>query len=153
MFATTEHYQPFGSENVTIMVRRVATEPLPIPETHASELITGMWGLEALGETTLSASTGDNRPNLNLLPGGDANGFAGCNQFRTQYQVSTEGTEAKLNFSPVAASRKMCEQTMALEGAMLAALNATQKYRLSESTLTLMDGDGKEVARFLRLNE
>lgn len=76
-----------------------------------------------------------------------ASGFAGCNRWFGQYARDGEG----LAFSGVGATRMACEQPMmTIESNFLAVLERTQSARVEGDMLILLDGEGGELARFLR---
>jgi heat shock protein HslJ len=80
---------------------------------------------------------------LMLAEDGKTNGFAGCNQFAGTYTLAAD----QLTFSPLAATRKFCGETMNLEQQYLSALASTRTYRQTANSLELI-GDNGTVARF-----
>jgi heat shock protein HslJ len=76
-------------------------------------------------------------------------GSAGCNNYNGSYQT----TGRKIDFGPLAATRKMCAQplgTMEQEAAYLAALDATAEYDLKGNTLEMKDEQGEVILGFVR---
>ena len=79
-------------------------------------------------------------------PDGDLTGFAGCNDYNASYVTSGRD---KIEFGPVASTRKFCDQP---EGAMdqetqyLAALSTAATYRIDGAKLELRTADGAIAA-------
>ncbi len=74
-----------------------------------------------------------------------AGGFAGCNNFRAEYEAA-DGT---LSFGKVATTLKACEDAvMTFEQSYLEALGNVAGYALGAGTLTLTDSAGAEVLAF-----
>jgi heat shock protein HslJ len=74
-------------------------------------------------------------------------GNASCNNFSGNYQ--TNGS--KIEFGPMAATRKMCAQPLGImeqEDAYLAALGSTAEYNLRGNTLELKDDQGDVILIF-----
>ena len=99
------------------------------------------WALIELDNQPLPAVS--QAPTLVLAEDGKANGFAGCNQFAGTYTLAA----GQLTFSPLAATRMFCGETMNLEQQYLSALGSTRTYRQTADSLELV-GDNGTVARF-----
>jgi heat shock protein HslJ len=102
------------------------------------------WLLKELeGKPLLDAAQdGPDRPFLMLsVTDHRAAGSTGCNQFTGNYE--REGS--KLKFLPLAATRRFCEATAAVEQGFLRALAATDAYRVTGTKLELIGG-GKVLA-------
>ena len=99
------------------------------------------WALIELDNQPLPALS--QAPTLALAEDGKANGFAGCNQFSGTYTLAA----GQLTFSPLAATRMFCGETMDLEQQYLSALGSTRTYRQTANSLELV-GDKGTVARF-----
>lgn len=74
-------------------------------------------------------------------------GYAGCNRIAGRYELSGE----QLRFSQIASTRMACPE-MAVEDALLKALEATVRWRISGDELELRGSDGAAVARFKARN-
>jgi heat shock protein HslJ len=76
--------------------------------------------------------------------GGEATGSGGCNDFNGPY--TEDG--GSLTIGPLAATLRACTDPALeeQEAAFFAALDATQQFSLTESELTLQDGEGGELA-------
>jgi heat shock protein HslJ len=87
-----------------------------------------------------------------LFQANQVTGIAGCNNFNATYQT----TRNKLSFGPVATTRKVCNTPLGImqqENAFLAALDSTVSYKLSRSSLDLIDSRGNTLLTFRRTNE
>ena len=76
-------------------------------------------------------------------------GNASCNNYSGTYQA----TGNKIEFGPLAATRKMCAQPLGImeqEDAYLAALGSTAEYNLRGNTLELKDDQGDLMLVFVR---
>jgi heat shock protein HslJ len=99
------------------------------------------WSLVTLNGTAV-ATTG-RKPTLLLGNDNRASGFAGCNQFSGAYSLGSDS----LKFSNMAMTRMFCADTADLEQGYVAALESIRAYRVSETTLELLD-DQRVVAVF-----
>lgn len=103
------------------------------------------WKLVELNGGAVATVPGQQEPHLRLesvLRRVTVSG--GCNSLGGGYQVS----QGNLSFTPLAGTRKACpEAVMAMEGALLKALEATTTFRLFNEALELY-GQGKRLARF-----
>jgi heat shock protein HslJ len=70
-------------------------------------------------------------------------GYAGCNRIAGRYELSG----AQLRFSQIASTRMACPE-MAVEDALLKALEATVRWSITGDDLDLLGQDGATVARF-----
>ena len=111
---------------------RPAVDPRPILDvTWTAEQVGGL--AVTPDESTLSIAS-DMR----------AGGRGGCNSYFTQAQISND----RLAFSPVAATRMACGETvMAREAVFFDGLNATRFWRLAGDRLELLDAGGKLLMR------
>jgi len=74
-----------------------------------------------------------------------ASGFAGCNT----WSATITGDDHALRFGQAATTRIMCPpSSMQTERNFLPVLEHTRSYVLRRTELTLLDGDGIEIARF-----
>jgi len=76
-------------------------------------------------------------------------GNASCNNYTGTYQTSG----SKIEFGPLAATRKLCAQPLGImeqENAYLAALEATAAYDLKSNRLELKDEQGEVILVFNR---
>lgn len=112
-----------------------------------------MWLLVDLGGTPPAAPEGDdardsrNRPRLKFdAQAKRVTGATGLNSFNGPYESS--GGDA-LKFGMLATTRRAGEpELMTQEAAFVNALDSTAAARVTKSTLRLLDGAGKELARF-----
>lgn len=111
---------------------RPAIDPKPILDRN--------WTAEEIGG--LAVTPDDST--LSIASDMRAGGRGGCNSYFTQAQISND----RLAFSPVAATRMACSETvMAREAVFFDALNATRFWRLSGEKLELLDAGGKILMR------
>lgn len=108
------------------------------PSAPADGLDGTSWAVSAIGGTPASGAT-------LVFTHGMAGGFAGCNNFRAQYQTG-DGT---LAFGPAATTMKMCDEAvMTFEQSYLTALGTVAGYTLGDGTLSLTDASGAEALAF-----
>jgi heat shock protein HslJ len=108
------------------------------PAASAAPLEGTQWRLvEIGGQPSPSGADSARHPGFTLLAEGrKVQGSAGCNRMMGTY----ERDGAKLKFGPMATTRMACP-AMATETAFLKAMNATTRYELSGTSLTLFGGD------------
>ncbi len=70
---------------------------------------------------------------------GEVQGYGGCNRFFGGYRL--EG--GRITFSPIASTRRYCEETMAVEDAFFMALGKVTRLEVSGDGLTLLSEDGR----------
>ena len=111
------------------------------PAASAAPLEGTEWVLSDLGGQPVAAE-GDHRPGFRLVAEGHkVQGSAGCNRMVGTYQ--TDGSSLK--FGPLAVTRMACP-ALETEGKFLKALDATTRYEIAGSQLTLFGGDGPVAA-------
>ncbi|HET9040473.1 MAG TPA: META domain-containing protein [Gemmatimonadales bacterium] len=108
------------------------------PAAPAAALEGTQWRLvEIGGQPSPPGADSARHPGFTLLSEGrKIQGSAGCNRMTGTYEL--DGT--KLKFGPMATTRMACP-AMATETAFLKALDATTRYELSGTSLTLFGGD------------
>lgn len=78
---------------------------------------------------------------------GRVSGSGGCNRFGGRY----EQQGSLLRFAPLAATRMGCPpEVMQQEQAFFAMLTKVRRLDMKDGTLTLLDGAGAVLARFMR---
>jgi len=114
-----------------------APEPPP-PAGPAAALVGTEWRLADIGGQPAPAGAESARhPGFTLLAEGrKVQGSAGCNRMTGTYQLDGQ----KLKFGPLATTRMACP-AMETETAFLRALEATTRYEVSGSSLTLYGAD------------
>lgn len=112
------------------------------------ELVGTRWALVQLFGNSASVGADAWEPFI-ALQSTDARivGYAGCNRIAGRYQLSGE----QLRFSQIASTRMACPE-MAVEDALLKALDATVRWSISGDDLELRGQDGAAVARFKARN-
>jgi heat shock protein HslJ len=73
------------------------------------------------------------------------NGSGGCNRLMGGYQVESD----ELRFAGVTRTMMACAHGMETEDALVNALDKVREWKVSGSTLSLLDGSGHAVARFV----
>ena len=93
-------------------------------------------GQEVAGVTGAKAS-------ITLTGDGNVQGYGGCNRFFGGYRLEGD----RISFSPIASTRRYCEETMAVEDALFVALGKVTRLKVSEDGFSLLSEDGStEVA-------
>jgi heat shock protein HslJ len=115
-----------------------ATPAAPAPAAPTAALEGTEWRLVDIGGQPAPAGADTTRhPGFTLIAEGrKVQGSAGCNRMKGTYQLSGE----KLKFGPLATTRMACP-AMQTETAFLKALEATTRYEVSGSSLTLYGAD------------
>jgi heat shock protein HslJ len=120
-----------GAEGVLVFE---AAEALPLEGTA--------WQLSGLAQNEAVVSTLVDETITLTLADGQANGFAGCNNYFGSYET----TGSDLTFGPLASTKKACEGDVGQrEAEFLAALERVASYRVERSHLTLLDSSGALV--------
>lgn len=101
------------------------------------------WALAQLdGEKVKSTGTW---PTLRLEKTGKLSGNGSCNQFSGSYILGGEGF---IQFGVLAATKKMCPETMELESAYFSVLERAVSYSVETDILSLKDASGTAIAVF-----
>jgi heat shock protein HslJ len=110
----------------------------PAPAAPAAALEGTEWRLVDIGGQPSPAGADSTRPpGFTLLAEGrKVQGSAGCNRMTGTYRLDGQ----KLKFGPLATTRMACP-AMQTETAFLKALEATTRYEVSGSSLTLYGAD------------
>jgi heat shock protein HslJ len=110
----------------------------PAPAAPAATLEGTEWRLVDIGgQPTPAGADSTRHPGFTLLAEGrKVQGSAGCNRMKGTYTLDGD----KLKFGPLATTRMACP-AMETETAFLKALEATTRYEVSGSSLTLYGAD------------
>jgi heat shock protein HslJ len=100
------------------------------------------WTATRLGETAVTA-TGPRAPHL-VFTRERVAGSDGCNRVSGGYTLEGQ----TMTFGPMLGTQMACPGTGEVERAFGAALRATRSWRISGSSLELLDADGEVTARF-----
>ncbi|MGI9373124.1 MAG: META domain-containing protein [Hyphomicrobiales bacterium] len=99
------------------------------------------WRLVAFGDADLSD---DVKSTLVINDEGHVSGSGGCNVYTGKAKIDG----AKLSFSPLAGTRKLCpESIMSQEDAFFKMLSVVSSYAIEKKELLLKDADGKTLLR------
>lgn len=112
------------------------------PDLRQPALDAVRWTLVRVG--ALTAQPGERPAYLEFATSPEArvSGSSGCNRLSGGFVLQGEA----LRFLPIAGTRMLCPDGMALEEAFLKALAATQAHRIAEGRLQLVDARGEVVA-------
>lgn len=120
------------------------TAPEPVTQQDRHRLGEDRWVLSWLGEEVVPK--GDRAPNIVFeMEEGRANGYAGCNRYSSPFDLDDDS----LSFGLIVATQMACDQ-LALEVAYLQKLESVVGWRLDDGVLSLTDGTGADVVRFVR---
>ena len=118
----------------------------PVDAGFTTEVAGTEWSLLELSGRPVPGGAGGQRPTIRFAAvAGRADGFTGCNQFHVTYLVAHDS----LRFEPPALTRMACTAGTDLERSFLAALRATEHFRIADGDLLLVGASGP-VARFTR---
>jgi putative lipoprotein len=99
------------------------------------------------GTSWVMSSAGKRVPSISFAADGKVAGSGGCNRFFGSY----EQTGDALIFSPLGATRMACPpDIMRKEQSFFDMLKRVRSAKLEGSTLVLMDGTGRELAKLSR---
>lgn len=128
-------------------LRFVAVHPgEACPEPFAEAALRGAeWQLTGLGADAVELEEGQRRPTIELSPDELRMwGYGGCNRLLGGFAAYG----GQLRFSQTASTMMACAVGMELEQELLAALAATERYRVLGRQLDLFDRDGGRLAWF-----
>ena len=112
--------------------------PPPPAATGSAPLEGTTWHLVEVGGQPVPATQDASRPGIRLAAAGrKVQGSAGCNRMMGSYELDG----ASLKFGPIVTTKMACP-AMETEQAFLKALDATTRYEISGSSLTLYGPDG-----------
>ncbi len=134
----------------TLLATVVACQPSPMADPSPAEFraaVSGVeWTLRELNGSPAPLGAGARAATLQFeADTARAAGFAGCNRWFGSYTL--EGRA--LRFGAVGMTRMACSEGMELEQQFAAALEATRRYELTGTQLTML-GESGPVARFER---
>lgn len=105
------------------------------------------WRLTQLGEQVMPNPAGDQDVGIQLqAQNSRVTGFAGCNRMFGGYSLNGEA----LKFDQLGATKMACleEDRMRLEGRFFEMLSQVARWKITDSTLELLDAAGKTLATF-----
>jgi heat shock protein HslJ len=121
------------------------TIPPPLPSVSGLD---GEWTLVELDSQPAPTGAGGRRATLRFeTDSARVGGFAGCNRLAASYTLAGD----PLRFGVAALTRMACAEGMDLERRVTDVLNATNRYRVTATELTLFRASGS-LARFARAN-
>ncbi|HUQ12365.1 MAG TPA: META domain-containing protein [Steroidobacteraceae bacterium] len=118
-----------------------------VATASAVPLVNTNWRLTNLGERVIDNPAGGNAVALQLQPSNlRLTGFAGCNRMFGGYLLNAD----QLKFDQVGATKMACaeESRMKLEQEYFQMLSAVARWKITGSSLELMDSGGTTVATF-----
>ena len=110
----------------------------------SAPLLDTQWVLIELANAPVPAGEGQREATIRFQTEGRVSGFTGCNRFSGSYTL--EGR--LLHFGPLATTRMACADDQGVEGDYMKALEATRQFQIHRGTLDLLDGAGRNAARF-----
>gem|GEM_PF-859170 len=112
---------------------------------QSPRLLDREWRMLALHSAPAAQSGAQAQPTLLLnSKTGHASGFAGCNQWTGTFTQTGD----KIEFGPIARSKRACATGMEIESAFLEHLRQTRSMATGVGALELLDGKGKLLVRF-----
>jgi heat shock protein HslJ len=105
------------------------------------------WRVTQIGDRLVDNPPGDAAAHIQLQAGNSrVTGFAGCNRMFGGYSLNGES----LKFDQVGATKMACveEGRMQLESDFFETLSKVARWKITNSTLELLDGSGKSLATF-----
>ncbi|MGK7932690.1 MAG: META domain-containing protein [Microcystaceae cyanobacterium] len=137
-------------KNGQLLLFNEQKKPILVFEKIRPASLTGnLWQLQQYnnGRGGITSLVRETTVNMRLTETGDVYGLAGCNSYRGQW----EKNEGNLQFSPLASTRKLCQQpegVMSQESAFLALFDKVKDYEIDGKTLVLRDEEGTKLAQF-----
>jgi heat shock protein HslJ len=117
----------------------------PVKESPTLPLLDTQWRLTELGGQVIDNPAGERAVNFLLQPSSTGLvGFSGCNRMFGRYAL--DGTSLK--FDGMGGTRMFCEAKMELEQKFLAMFQDAAGWKITGTTLQLMDASGKAIATF-----
>lgn len=105
------------------------------------------WRLTQIGGQLVDNPPGESAASFQLQADNSrVTGFAGCNRMFGEYSLNGEA----LKFGQVGATKMACleEGRMQLESRFFETLSQVARWRITDSTLELLDGGGQALATF-----
>jgi heat shock protein HslJ len=105
------------------------------------------WRLTQIGDQLVDNPPGDAAAHIQLQAGNSrVTGFAGCNRMFGGYSLDGES----LKFGQVGATKMACleEGRMELESSFFDTLSRVARWKITNSTLELLDDSGRSLATF-----
>ena len=114
-------------------------------QTQQADLNERTWMLATLDGKAIQLPEGTRTPDLTIGKDNVVSGFGGCNRFSGQARVEA----ASIAVPGLMRTKMYCAAVQATEDAFMAALGATNAYRITGNTLVLLDKE-KELATLVR---
>ncbi len=113
--------------------------------THLS-LFDTTWNLVEINQKPIDTAKATKTPRIRFSKKEmKVTGNNGCNSFFANFDT----VEERLSFGPVGSTRMACQDWMENEMAFLAILQSAKRYTIDGYTLLIMDGNGREIGKFL----
>lgn len=128
-----------------ILTTSCMTSAAPVKEASTLTLLNTQWRLTKLGDEVVDNAAGERAVHFLLQPSNtNVVGFSGCNRMFGQYALDG----ASLKFNGLGGTRMFCQGRMELEQKYLAMFGEVAGWKVSGSTLQLLDASAKAVATF-----
>lgn len=117
-----------------------------------NEITNRYWRLVQLNDKPVARyERQGNEPHLILLaPDSTAIGNASCNSFRGTYEMKASN---RISFSPLAATKMACMESMEVEDQFLKTLSEVRGYEVASDSLFLLNEAGARTAGFTLTNQ
>ena len=140
--AETKEVAPIPTSPVTTVPTEITPVQTPAPVTDAS--LSGTWYLKLMSEQNGTAQVQTINPETTVMFEGENNitGYAGCNNYFGQYTLTGKtGSQGKgMSISPLASTKKYCDQSSATETTYLQILEGAEFYLVNTNQeLSIMD--------------
>lgn len=129
----------------TLAACSLVRPPTVIATAAAVPLLDTRWRLVQLGDELVDNPAGEQAVHIVLMSANNAiGGNAGCNRISGRYALEND----MLKFDGLGGTRMFCEARMQLEQSFTNALMSVLRWKITGSTLELMDETGRAVATF-----
>ena len=130
-----------NSHDNTFLLKASQHEQMPVD----TELANTYWKLMEVGGMEANLAVNEREPHLVLdEEKSQVSGFTGCNRFFGSFQSSGKN----ISFSRMGLTRMACLHGMEQEGLYMRALEMAASWQVAGDELSLLDQEGRPVARF-----
>lgn len=142
LYTTTQSNNPFVNNSDPLRLKLTKIAPTIKPDVP---LTNTYWKATMLQDAQVNTPEGTREVFVQLKSGGNARGFAGCNNFMGGYVAKEFG----LRFKGMASTMMMCQGTAnTVESAMHQVLQDTFEYKIKGESLTLFNEKKEKIAQF-----
>ena len=128
-----------------ILTTGCMTSTEPVKEASSQTLLGTHWRLNQLGDEVITNPPGERDVHFQLEPSRTSLvGFSGCNRMFGSYALDGPS----LKFDGLGGTRMFCESSMELEQKFLGMFQNVAGWKITGTTLQLLDTNGNAVATF-----